>query len=154
MTTYTTNAAEFRICKVRENEAPSVAIATPDDAAAYWRANIDPQIDSEKEHLVALLLNTKNECKGHVFISIGSLNETLAHPREIFRPAIVAAAYSFILMHNHPSGDSSPSDADHRLTHRIKEAGELLRMPLRDHVIVGNVAGERPRYSFREAGVI
>ncbi len=86
---------------------------------------------------------------------IGSLNEAVAHPREIFRAAVVASAYGIILMHNHPSGDPAPSEADKRLTRRIKEAGELLRICLTDHVIAGTTEGGRqPHFSFRENGMI
>ena len=86
-TKYSTSA-EYRLCKVRENDAPGVGalIDTPDAAADYWRANIAPQIDGDKEHLVVLMIDTKARAKGHVFVSIGTLNETCAHPREILRP--------------------------------------------------------------------
>ena len=88
-------------------------------------------------------------------ISHGSLNESVAHPREIFRPAITYAAYALILVHNHPSGDPAPSDADLRLTRRLNEAAELLQIRFLDHVIIGSADnGRRPYFSFREAGVI
>jgi DNA repair protein RadC len=88
-------------------------------------------------------------------ISLGSLNECLAHPRDILRPVISHNAYGFILVHNHPSGDPSPSEADRRLTVRISEAARLLQVNLLDHLIVGTPApGRLPYFSFREAGVI
>ena len=88
-------------------------------------------------------------------VSHGSLNESVAHPREIFRPAITHAAYALILVHNHPSGDPTPSDADLRLTRRLNEAAELLQIRFLDHVIIGSPDnGRRPYFSFREAGVI
>ena len=142
--------AEYRLCVVRESEALPTECTTPSQSAAYWRAEIAPHIDPEKEHLVVLLLNTKCKIKGHVIISIGSVNECLAHPREIFRPLIVGAAHSFVLMHNHPSGDPTPSDADRRLTTRIKECASLIQINFLDHVIIGTDM----QFSFRETGVL
>lgn len=86
---------------------------------------------------------------------MGSLNESIAHPREIFRPAIAAAAYAVIVVHNHPSGDPAPSTADHSLTRRLADAAELLQIKLLDHVIIGAPAdGREPYFSFKEAGVL
>ena len=88
-------------------------------------------------------------------VSQGSVNESLAHPREVFKPAIVLSAYSFILVHNHPSGDPSPSEADLRLTRRILEGSRILQINLVDHVIIGSPAAGRSSYfSFKEGGVI
>jgi len=88
-------------------------------------------------------------------ISLGSLNESIAHPREIFRPALIYSAYAVIVVHNHPSGDPAPSEADHRLTRRISEAAQLLQIKLLDHVIIGAPAGSRlPYFSFKEAGIL
>lgn len=151
---YANCTAEFRLCVVRQNETPAKSCATHDDAVAYWNANITPNIDGEKEHLVVLMLDTKLNLKGHVFVSIGTLNECLASPREIFRPLIVGACHSFILMHNHPSGDATPSDADRRMTMRIKECANLMQINLLDHVVVGKAGHATPHFSFRSAGVI
>jgi DNA repair protein RadC len=108
-----------------------------------------------KESLRVVLLDTKLRLMRVEEISLGSLNECLAHPRDILRPAISHNAYGFILVHNHPSGDPSPSEADRRLTVRISEAARLLQVNLLDHLIVGTPApGRLPYFSFREAGVI
>jgi DNA repair protein RadC len=108
-----------------------------------------------KESLRVVLLDTKLRLLRLEEISLGSLNECLAHPRDILRPAISHNAYAFILVHNHPSGDPSPSEADRRLTTRISEAARLLQVNLLDHLIVGAPApGRLPYFSFREAGVI
>jgi hypothetical protein len=81
--------------------------------------------------------------------------ELLAHPKEIFRPAISHSAYALVVVHNHPSGDVSPSEADTRLTRRIAEAAKILQIQLLDHVIVGQpLAGRQGYFSFKEAGVI
>ena len=108
-----------------------------------------------KESLRVVLLDTKLRLMRVEEISLGSLNECLAHPRDILRPAISHNAYGFILVHNHPSGDPSPSEADRRLTIRISEAARLLQVNLLDHLIIGTPApGRLPYFSFREAGVI
>jgi len=88
-------------------------------------------------------------------VSRGSTNESIAHPRELFRPALVASAYAVIVVHNHPSGDSSPSQTDHSLTRRLAEAAEILQIKLLDHIIIGAPTANSPGYfSFKEAGVL
>lgn len=109
----------------------------------------------EKESLRVILLDTRYQLRAVEVISLGSVNESIAHPREIFRPAIAAAAYALIVAHNHPSGDPSPSAADHQLTRRLLEAAQLLQIKLLDHVIIGAPGENRaPYFSFKEAGVI
>jgi DNA repair protein RadC len=82
-------------------------------------------------------------------------NESLAHPRDIFRPVISLSAHSFILVHNHPSGDVTPWEADTRLTRRVAEAARILQIQLLDHVIVGHPLANREGYfSFKEAGIL
>jgi DNA repair protein RadC len=88
--------------------------------------------------LAALLLNTRKRVKGHHLVSIGTMDTILVHPREIFRLAIVTNASAIIVLHNHPSGESSPSEADIKVTRDLIRAGQLLKMELLDHVIVGN----------------
>lgn len=134
---------------------PVMDTDTPDLAVTYWFSEVAamPIFDPQKEHLAALLLNTKLKCFAWNLVSIGSLNQSIAEPREIFRPTIAAAAYGMVLMHNHPSGNTSPSDADSRLTRRLVECSRLLDIRLIDHVIVGNSPSDR-RFSFREAGII
>jgi DNA repair protein RadC len=108
-----------------------------------------------RESLRVVLLDTKLQLMRTEEVSNGSLNESIAHPREVFRPALLYAAYAIIVVHNHPSGDPSPSDADHRLTRRLAEAATLLQITLFDHIIIGNGDnGRRPYFSFREAGVL
>ncbi len=108
-----------------------------------------------KESLRVVLLDSKLRLKCVEQVSLGSLNETLAHPREILRPAVLHNAFAFILVHNHPSGDPTPSDADRRVTMRIAEAAKMLQVSFFDHVIVGSPSESRaPYFSFREAGVI
>lgn len=91
---------------------------------------------NKKEHFVVLYLNARNQIIHKETISIGSLNASLVHPREVFEPAIRVCAAQIILAHNHPSGDSDPSDADIVITKRIVEAGRLLGIDVIDHIIV------------------
>jgi DNA repair protein RadC len=108
-----------------------------------------------KESLRVVLLDTRYRLKRVEEISLGSLNESIAHPRDIFHPAVAAAAYAVIVVHNHPSGDASPSQTDHSLTRRLAEAAELLQIKLLDHIIIGAPTETSPGYfSFKEAGVL
>ena len=108
-----------------------------------------------RESLRIVLLDTQLQLMRIEEISNGSLNESVAHPREIFRPALIYAAYAIVVVHNHPSGNPAPSDADHRLTRRLAEAATLLQIRFFDHVIIGTGDnGRRPYFSFREAGVL
>ena len=109
----------------------------------------------ERESLRVVLLDTKHHLIRVEEISLGALNETTAHPREILRPALIHAAYGFVLVHNHPSGDPSPSDADHKITRRLVEASALLQIVMLDHVIIGAPReGRLPYFSFREVGIV
>ena len=109
----------------------------------------------DRESLRVVLLNAKQHLIKICTVSQGTVNESLAHPREVFKPVITHSAYSFILVHNHPSGDPSPSEADLRLTRRINEASRILQLNLVDHVIIGSPAPGRSDYfSFKKGGVI
>lgn len=103
----------------------------------------------DREHFVVLLLGTKNQLLGINTVSIGTLNASIVHPREVFKPAIIANANAIILGHNHPSGDSNPSPEDRALTKRLVRAGELLGIAVLDHVIIGS-----DYFSFAENGML
>lgn len=90
-----------------------------------------------KEHLVMMSLNTKNEIVGLHTIHIGSVNASIVHPREILQQAILNNATSFMIFHNHPSGDPSPSREDIDVTKRLAEAGTIIGIQLLDHIIIG-----------------
>ncbi len=94
--------------------------------------------DYDREHFMAVLLNTKNVVLEIVTVSIGSLNASIVHPREVLKPAIVASAASIILVHNHPTGDPAPSREDLEFTRRFAKCGELVGIQLLDHVIIGD----------------
>ena len=93
-----------------------------------------------KEVLVVLLLDVKHRLITFEKVAVGTLTEVLSHPREVFFPAIKHRAHSLILMHNHPSGDPTPSAADLKLTRELLAAARLLHIPLEDHIIVGGDA--------------
>jgi len=115
----------------------------------------DQGYEPEKEHVVVIALNTRMKVTGWHLVSIGSVSEATCHPREILRPVIARCAHSFVLCHNHPSGDPSPSRADESVTRRIKDASDLMQISMADHVIIGTPApGRKPYFSFRESGVI
>ncbi len=103
----------------------------------------------DRERFVALLLNARHECTAIETVSIGSLNASIVHPREVFRAAILAGSASIIFAHNHPSGDPEPSDEDISTTDRLVQAGELLGVAVLDHVIIG----ERGSVSLRQRRV-
>jgi DNA repair protein RadC len=108
-----------------------------------------------KESLRVILLDTRYRLKRIEEVSKGSLNESIAHPRDVFHPAVASSAFAVIVVHNHPSGDASPSQTDHSLTRRLAEAAELLQIKLLDHIIIGAPAEGSPGYfSFKEAGVL
>ncbi len=102
----------------------------------------------DREHFVTLYLNTKNRVIGRETVSIGSLNATLVHPREVFKGAIRKGAASVIFAHNHPSGNPEPSIEDISLTERMVEAGVIIGIDVLDHIIIG---GDK-YYSMKEKG--
>lgn len=108
------------------------------------------------ETVRVLLLNTRLHLMREERVFSGTVNETVAHPREILQPVIVHKAYGFTVVHNHPSGDPSPSEADRRLTRRLREASELLGLVFLDHLIIGLPAEGRsqPYFSFKECGLL
>jgi DNA repair protein RadC len=103
-----------------------------------------------QEHFVCLFLNTKNHVIGKKTIFVGSLDTSIVHPREVFKEAIRCSSASVICLHNHPSGDPTPSREDLAITHTLREAGELLGITLLDHIIIGDA-----RYvSLKEQGYL
>ena len=94
--------------------------------------------NSDREKLIVCCLNTKNEPTSLSVVSVGSLNSSIVHPREVFKTAVVSNSASVIIAHNHPSGDMRPSKEDLNITERIKQSGEILGIKLLDHLIIGN----------------
>jgi len=113
--------------------------------------NYEQEHDREKEHFWILGLNTKNVIQYTDLVSIGSLSASIVHPRETFRLAVMKATANIIIGHNHPSGDTKPSQEDILLTKRLAQAGEILGINVLDHVIIGS---EGSYFSFRDNGMI
>ena len=133
------------------------AADTPEKLRDFWRTIIaeQPDYEPDKESVVVVLLNTRLRPYAWNRVSLGTVNESTAHPREILRPVICGGAYGFVLMHNHPSGDPSPSRSDESTTRRVVEAANIMQVRFVDHVIVGEpLPGRADYYSFREAGLI
>lgn len=128
-------------------------IATPADAAACVRENFR-LLDREEFHV--LLLSTKNTRLKICQVSRGSLNASVVEPREVFKDAITASAAGMILLHNHPSGDPTPSSEDIAITRRLVKAGELLGIAVHDHIILGQQLDGRDQdfVSLKELGLI
>jgi DNA repair protein RadC len=141
-------AAAFELARRQEQTAPPLApIKKPGDAAAQVAALIR---EKQKEHFLVLLLDSRN-CPVKVSqVSVGCLNSSIVHPREVFKEAIGALAASVILAHNHPSGDPEPSGADLDITGKLVEAGKIVGIEVLDHIIIG----KDRFYSFKERGLI
>lgn len=133
---------EFKVVALRECPLPEhlLLVDTPERADAYWRLHIPSAsyFNPETETAIVLLLNTRRRAKGHALVSMGTLDTLLIHPREVFRPAVAAAASAIVLLHNHPSGDPTPSDADIRVSRDLHRAGQLLKIDLLDSIVIGS----------------
>jgi len=122
-------------------------ISSPDDIGILY---IERFRHLSREYFTVLVLNTRNEIIRELNISIGSLSETVVHPREVFSEVIKEPAAAVILMHNHPSGDPAPSSNDKETTKRLVEAGKILGIRILDHVIIG----DGNIFSFKENGLL
>ena len=130
---------------------------TPEKLADFWNFVVaaEPDHEPDKESVVVVMLNTRLSPVAWNRVSLGTVNESSCHPRELLRPVIAAGSFGFAVMHNHPSGDPSPSRADEQITRRMVEAAALMQIRFIDHVIVGHPSpGRQPHFSFREAGII
>lgn len=115
-------------------------IKGPDDAVPLFWEYV-PE-DDMREHFLALYLDSRGTIIGSPYVvSVGSLNASIVHPREVFAPAITRHAASLVLMHNHPSGDPQPSEEDHGITKRLLDAGRVLGLPVLDHIVLGSFGG-------------
>ena len=114
---------------------PASSITSPQEVAHLLLPRLRYR---EQEEFCVLLLNTKNRLIAEVTVSVGSLDRSLAHPREVFREAVRHNAAGILLVHNHPSGDPQPSPEDLQLTQQLRQAGDLLGIELMDHLILGD----------------
>ncbi|MFC1988197.1 DNA repair protein RadC [Chloroflexota bacterium] len=112
-----------------------IPVKTPDEVVSLVRGRLRGK---KKEHFLALLLDTRGQLIKIAELSVGSLDSSIVHPREVFKEAISASAASVIFVHNHPSGDPKPSEDDVKLTERLAEAGEIMGIDVLDHVIIGD----------------
>lgn len=126
----------------RLNKNQGVIVNSPDDV---WKLCVDVH-DSKKEHFIVFYLNTCNQLIKRKIISIGTLNANLVHPREVFEPALKCSAAQIIVAHNHPSGNTKPSEDDQEITNRLVEAGKMMGIEIMDHIIVA----KNSKFSFKE----
>lgn len=141
------NIVTIKMEKVKSMLVENKQISSPEDVFRIVNKYLD---GVDREHLVLLTLDTKNKVTSINTVSIGSINTSIVHPREVFKTAILSNASSVILSHNHPSGNVKPSKEDIDITKRIKECGRILGIELLDHVIIGD-----DKYSsLKEKGII
>jgi DNA repair protein RadC len=129
------------------SEEAKPVIRSPEDVANLLMPELR---DVKKEHLKSILLDSKNRVLRITTVSIGILDSSLVHPREVFKEAILASSASLIVAHNHPSGDPTPSVEDKRITERLAECGQLLGIELLDHIILG----DNRWISLKERGIL
>lgn len=133
---------------VREKKTEYLStVHSPIDAVSILQPMLE---DCDREKFIALLLDTKNHVVAANTVSIGTVNASLVHPREIFKVALLCNASAVILAHNHPSGNPTPSHEDIDITNRLKKAGEILGIEVLDHIIIG----DNTWTSFKEKGLI
>ncbi|MCX6878527.1 MAG: DNA repair protein RadC [Verrucomicrobia bacterium] len=146
-------AAAFELgARVAREQLHSAPLDTPERILEFF----GPQMAHlSQEQVVVVTVDTRLRHGGTTVVSVGTVNESNAHPREILRPVITRGAYGFILVHNHPSGDPSPSRSDEATTRRLVEAANLMQVRFIDHIIIGRPApGRAAYYSFKEAGLV
>lgn len=124
--------------KLVESSRRSVKVETINTAEAAAHVFSTYLEGEDREHFVLLMLDLKKRVIGIHTVSIGTLTQSIVHPREVFKAAILANAHAIIVGHNHPTGDATPSVADLDVTRELISAGEILRIPVLDHIIVGH----------------
>lgn len=136
MKSSSSGAAVPYVCELtrRRYRKPPPAIRGPEDVANL--PTVRRLRTAKREHFLVLLLNARHEVEAIETVSIGSLNASIVHPREVFKPAVLASAAAVVLVHNHPSGDVEPSEEDLSITKRLVQVGELLGISVLDHVII------------------
>jgi DNA repair protein RadC len=127
-------ALEFsRRLEADAGDKPKRVLKSPEDVAAEVRSQLKGK---KKEHFLVLCLDTRNGLINHKLVSMGSLDTSIVHPREVFNEAVTSCAASVIFAHNHPSGDPEPSKEDVELTRRLAKAGEIMGIDVLDHIII------------------
>lgn len=135
-----------------KDEISKTKIKSANDAYTVLRKALltQDEIDQDKEHMIVLGLMRNNNIKFVDIVTVGTLTGTLAHPREIFRRAIINAVSSVIIGHNHPSGNKQPSPEDIAVTQKLREAGKIIEIELTDHIIFTH----EEFYSFANEGIL
>ena len=150
--------AEFRILRLQEVPLPvgTGPVDNPEACAEYLRQRlVNSQLyNPDVENFMGLYVNTRRRPIGFVLLSHGTLDTILVHPREVFKAAIVLNAAAVIVSHTHPSGDPTPSEADIKVTRDLIRAGQLLKIELLDHIVLGQASEQNARgyCSLRELG--
>lgn len=129
------NIVSIKVVKESSFLYQTRTISSPKDAYEMIREQLK---DLDREQFIIACLNTKNEPTNISVVAVGTLNKAIVHPREVFKTAILSNAANVIAFHNHPSGDTEPSQQDIQLTNRLYEVGELLGIKLLDHLIIGD----------------
>jgi DNA repair protein RadC len=135
----------FRITNWVKRGGFKPTIECAEDVYNYF---VDQLKDKKKEHLYALLLDSKNRIIKEELISLGTLNNSLVHPREVFKEAIKNSANAIVLVHNHPDTDPEPSENDLEVTRRLAKSADILNIKILDHVIIGKNGWERIKISY------
>jgi DNA repair protein RadC len=146
-------AAAFELgTRVAREQLRDIPLETPQLICDFF----GPQMRHlSQEQVVVAVLDARLRHMGTTVVSVGTVSESSAHPREVLRPVITRGAFGFVLIHNHPSGDASPSRADEVVTRHLIEASALMQVKFLDHVIIGRPSpGRASYYSFREAGIV
>lgn len=136
----------LKLVREGQGEYSPVRLSQPKDVYEF----MEDLKDCDRERFYSVFLNTKNEVINCEEVSSGSATSALVHPREVFKSALLCSCSALILVHNHPSGDSSPSSWDINLTRRLYECGELLGVDVLDSIVIGDDS----YYSFRESGLL
>jgi DNA repair protein RadC len=128
----------------------TIEIRSPRDVARVFQdlLRLEDRIDQDKEHFYVMHVNARQQVNLVELVAIGTLNHAEIHPRETFRRAVIEGSYSIVVAHNHPSGDVTPSEADIKTTRKLHDAGEILNIPLLDHLIITGRGGDF--FSFKD----
>jgi DNA repair protein RadC len=144
------NISVYRVSLIKEHAIPYAKagrVLTPHDVYELITEYLQ---GSDREHFIVVFLDSASKVVGMNTVSIGTLTESLVHPREVFKGAILANAASVIVVHNHPTGEAHASEADMSVTTKLKESGRILGIPIEDHVVLG----EKTFFSFRQEGLL
>jgi len=136
------NLPLYRVMLVKESVGRRYRYRITSDEAAY-RALRPFFRNLDREQFIVCCLDAKHEVRAVNIVSVGSLTQAVIHPREVFKPAILANAHAVILAHNHPSGDPTPSDEDRAITERLQLAGDLLGIKVLDSLVFGDSSYRR-----------